>query len=352
MTMLSYDVVEWGKPLRKAERKTPTPQGTEVLLRLKYCGVCHSDVHIRDGYFELGGGKRFHMSERRMSLPAILGHEPYGTVVAIGPEAGATPLGADRLVYPWTGCGTCERCRERKDNDCVAASCIGLQRPGGYADHLLVPHPRYLIDAGGIDPAWAATLSCSGLSAYAAVAKLNSIPRAEWVAVVGAGGLGLNAIAMLRAAGHERIIAIDIDAAKLYAAAEMGAAAVLDGLGAEAAQRLLRISNGPIYGAIDLVGTADTAKFALGTLRKGGRLILVGLYGGEMPLSLVSLIQRALTIQGSYLGTLDELKKVVALARLGKLTPIPIQKRPLSEINRVLDELKAGAIVGRVVVET
>jgi D-arabinose 1-dehydrogenase-like Zn-dependent alcohol dehydrogenase len=349
--MLSYDVVEWGKPLRKAERKTPKPQGTEVLLKLKYCGVCHSDVHIRDGYFELGGGRRLHMSERRINLPAILGHEPYGTVIAIGPEAGDTPLGVDRLVYPWTGCGTCTRCLDGQDNYCAAASCIGLQRSGGYADHLLVPHPRYLIDSAGIDPVWAATLSCSGLSAYAAVAKLNPIPREEWVAVFGAGGLGLTAIAILRGSGHERIVAIDIDAAKLSAAEQMGATAAFAGRGAEAARKLQEITDGPIYGAIDLVGTAETANLAIAILRKGGRLVLVGLYGGEIPVSLVATIQRALTIQGSHLGTIDELTQVVALARAGKLIPIPIQKRPLSEVNRVLDELKAGTVVGRVVVE-
>ena len=108
---MSYDVVEWGKPLEKAERETPEPKGTEVLLKLKYCGVCHSDVHIRDGYFDLGGGKRLLMSERGISLPATLGHEPYGTVVAAGPEAGDVPIGADRLVYPWTGFGGWPRCR-------------------------------------------------------------------------------------------------------------------------------------------------------------------------------------------------------------------------------------------------
>ncbi|HEX5691215.1 MAG TPA: alcohol dehydrogenase catalytic domain-containing protein [Roseiflexaceae bacterium] len=86
--MLSYDIVEWGKPLGKRERDTPVPQGTEVLIQVKYCGVCHSDVHIRDGYFDLGGGKRLHMSERGMVPPVTLGHEPYGTVIAAGPEAG------------------------------------------------------------------------------------------------------------------------------------------------------------------------------------------------------------------------------------------------------------------------
>jgi D-arabinose 1-dehydrogenase-like Zn-dependent alcohol dehydrogenase len=348
--MLSYDVVDWGKPLQRAERETPKANGTEVLLRLKYCGVCHSDVHIRDGYFDLGGGKRLYMSERGMNPPVTLGHEPYGTVIAAGPDAGDVPIGMNRLVYPWMGCDVCARCHEGMDNHCMAPRCIGIQCPGGYADHLLIPHPRYLIDTVGIDPAWAATLSCSGLSAYAAVSKLNPIPRDEWVAVIGAGGLGLSAVAILRAIGHERIIAVDVDAAKLEAAGKAGAAAILDSRDANAVGKLRRTA-GPIYGALDLVGTTETASLALGALRKGGRLILVGLYGGEIPLSLVATIQRALTIQGSHLGTVAELKTVVALAREGKLQPMPIEKRPLSEVSHILDELKAGAIVGRVVVE-
>jgi D-arabinose 1-dehydrogenase-like Zn-dependent alcohol dehydrogenase len=116
-------------------------------------------------------------------------------------------------------------------------------------------------------------------------------------------------------------------------------------------EEIKKIAGGPPYGAVDLVGAAETAKLAIGVLRKGGRLILVGLYGGEIPLSLVSTIQRALTIQGSHLGSVDELKQVVALAREDKLKPIPIEKRPLSEVSRTLDELKAGAVVGRVVAE-
>ena len=233
----------------------------------------------------------------------------------------------------------------------MAPRCIGLQRPGGYADYLLVPHPRYLVDAGGIDPAWAATLSCSGLSAYSALSKLNPIPLDEWVAVIGAGGLGLSAIAMLRAMGHERIVASDVNMAKLNAAEKAGAAATVNGCEEGTTETIKRIAGGHLYGAVDFVGTADTASLALGALRKGGRLILVGLYGGEIPLSLVGAIQRALTIQGSHLGSVDELRQIVALAREGKLQPIPIQKRPLSEVSRTLDELKAGAVVGRVVVE-
>ena len=347
--MLSYDVVEWGRPLEKIARQTPVPKGTEVLIALKFCGVCHSDVHIRDGYFDLGGGKRLNMSERGMHPPVTLGHEPFGTIIAAGPDVSDSPLGADRLIFPWIGCGECVRCREGMDNYCVAPNMIGIQRAGGYADHLLVPHPRYLVDAGGIDPVWAATLSCSGLSTYSAVAKLKPIPEDEWVAVMGAGGLGLSAIGMLRAFGHERTIAIDIDAAKLPAAEAAGAAAVLNSRDGDPAQRLKQLTGGALYGAVDFVGANETAGLALSALRKGGKLILVGLFGGEIPLSIAGTILRAVTIQGSHLGSVEELKTVVALAREGKLTPIPIETRTLADVSRTLDELKAGKIVGRVV---
>ena len=347
--MLSYDVVEWGKPLEKIERATPMPKSTEVLVKLKYCGVCHSDVHIRDGYFDLGGGRRLHMSERGMAPPVTLGHEPYGTIIAAGPDAGGVPFGEDRLIFPWIGCGACVRCREGLDNYCMAPKMIGIQRPGGYADHLIVPHPRYLIDASGIDPVWAATLSCSGLSTYSAVSKLKPIPRDEWVAVIGAGGLGLSAIGLLRGLGHERIVSIDIDAAKLNAASAAGAAATLDSRNEDALQRLKEITDGALCGAVDFVGSAETALLALGGLRKGGRLVLVGLFGGEIQLSIASTILRAISVQGSHLGSVAELNAVVALAREGKIKPIPIATRPLSQVSRTLDELKAGTVIGRVV---
>jgi len=349
--MLSYDVIEWGKPLGMIERETPKPKGTEVLVRLKYCGVCHSDVHIREGYFDLGGGKRLSMTERGMRLPATLGHEPLGTVIAAGPEAAHVAMGADRLVYPWTGCGDCVRCRESLDNYCMAAKMIGIQRPGGYADHLIVPHSRYLIDVHGIDPVWAATLSCSGLSAYSAVSKLKPMPHDEWVAVMGAGGLGLSAIGMLRALGHERIVVVDIGATKLTAAELVGAAAILNAGESDSAGQLKRLTGGALYGAIDFVGSAETANLALAALRKGGKLVLVGLFGGEISVSIAGTILRAVTIEGSHLGSVDELKAVVVLAREGRIKPIPIQMRPLAEVNRALDELKEGKVAGRVVVQ-
>jgi D-arabinose 1-dehydrogenase-like Zn-dependent alcohol dehydrogenase len=291
------------------------------------------------------------MSERGMKPPVTLGHEPFGTVVAAGPDAKDAPIGQDRLVCPWIGCGKCARCLEGMDNHCMAPRWIGIQLAGGYADHLLIPHPKYLVDTSGIDPAWAATLSCSGLTTYSAVSQLKPIPKDEWVAVIGVGGLGLMAIEMLKAFGHERIVAVDIDDAKLAVAKKEGAAAVVNGRDPEVVKKLQAAAGGPLYGAVDLVGSENTSGPALGALRKGGKLIVVGLYGGEIPVSLVLVVQRAWRIQGSSVGNVAELKEVVALARAGKIKPIPIAKRPLSEVSRTLDELKAGTVTGRIVAD-
>ena len=348
--MQSYDITEWGKPLQKAVRDVPVPTGTEVLVKLKYCGVCHSDVHIRDGYFDMGGGKKFQMSDRGMKPPITMGHEPYGTVVSAGPDAGTVPTGEDRLVFPWTGCGKCARCLAGQDNLCPTPQYIGIQRSGGYAQYLLVPHPRYLVDATGVDPRYAPILACSGLTTYSAVNKLKPFSSDDWIVVMGAGGLGLMTVAMLRAMGHERIASCDIDASKFEAARAAGAAETFNPADADTTAKLLALPGG-VYGAVDLVGATQTAQVAMAALRKGGRYIMVGLYGGEIVLSMVGTVQRALTVQGSYVGNVAELREVVALAQSGKLKPIPIETRPMSEISRTLDELKAGTVIGRVVAE-
>lgn len=349
--MESYDVVEWGKPLQRAMRETPRPVGTEVLIKLKYSGVCHSDVHIRDGYFELGGGKRFYMTERGAKLPQTMGHEPLGTVIAAGPDARDVPIGEERLVCPWTGCGTCARCSAGDDNLCMAPRFMGVLRPGGYADHLIVPHPRYLVDASGVEPAFAATLACSGLTTYGAIKRSQPFAPGDWVVVIGAGGLGLQCISILAALGHANIAAIDIDPAKLTAARDAGAKQTVDSRDKDAVSKLQAMSGGGVQAVIDLVGASETATLGIAALRKGGKYTVCGLFGGEIPLSLVPLAQRCIAVQGSYVGTVAELKEVVALARTGRLKSIPIETRPLDQAERSLAELKEGKIVGRVVLK-
>ncbi|MEZ5740410.1 MAG: alcohol dehydrogenase [Burkholderiaceae bacterium] len=344
--MQSYDVTDWGKPLQKAVRETPEPTGTQVLVKVKYCGICHSDVHIRDGYFDMGGGKKFHMADRGMKPPITMGHEPFGTAVKAGPQAGKVEIGRDYLVYPWTGCGQCRACADGMDNWCSAPRYLGIQQPGGYAQYLLAPDARYLVDATGIDPTFAPVLACSGLTTYSAVRKLMPLKPTDWVLVLGAGGLGLMAIAMLKALGHQNIALADIDENKFRAAREMGATVTVNPSSAEALATLQALEGG-VAGAVDLVGMTQTAQLAQGVLRKGGRYVVCGLYGGEVTLSLVGLAQRAMTVQGSYVGSLAELHEVVALAQGGKLKSIPVETVGLEQVSEVLDQLKAGTIVGR-----
>ena len=346
----SYDVVDWGQPLQKALRDMPSPSGTEVLVRVRYCGVCHGDVHIRDGYFDLGSGKRLRMAERGMQLPVTMGHEPYGTCVAAGPQAVDAPIGEDRLVYPWTGCGQCTRCLSGLDNHCMRPRYIGIQRPGAYADYLCVPHPKYLVDASGIDSQFAPILSCSGLTTYSAIKKLMPCSPKDWIVVLGAGGLGLMAVAILRALGHVNIAVADIDLAKWDAALSLGASLVLDPSQSDTETTLHSLQDG-LWGAIDLVGASQTAALAFSSLRKGGRYVGVGLFGGEIQIPLVSLIQRAITFQGSYVGSLAELHEVIALAKTGRIEQLPISICTPGEVSSVIDRLKEGIVTGRVVAE-
>ncbi|MFZ9465483.1 MAG: zinc-binding dehydrogenase, partial [Burkholderiaceae bacterium] len=225
---------------------------------------------------------------------------------------------------------------------------IGIQKSGGYGDHILVPHPKYLVDASGIDPSYAPILACSGLTTYSAVRKLMPCKPSDWIVVMGAGGLGLMAIAVLKALGHEQIAVCEIQRSKWDAAKEAGASVCIDPLDEKALEQLQALPGG-LWGAVDLVGAESTASLAIAALRKGGRYVLVGLYGGELSLSLVPVAQRATTIQGSYVGSLQELREVVELARSGKLKPIPTAVCRMEEVSGVLDQLKAGTVIGRVV---
>ena len=107
--MLSYPFDEFGKPLAQVLRETPQPTGSEVVVRVGSCGLCHSDVHLHEGYFDLGNGQKLDLS-RGIAPPRVLGHEIAGTVVGVGPDAGGVAVGDRRVVFPWIGCTACGPC--------------------------------------------------------------------------------------------------------------------------------------------------------------------------------------------------------------------------------------------------
>ena len=347
--MRAWAVVENGAPLKEMEFPTPEPKGTEVLLETTHCGVCHSDLHIWEGYYDLGGGKKMSLVDRGVVLPLAMGHEIVGRVVKLGPEAKGVKPGDLRIVYPWVGCGTCAACLGDEDNMCLKPKSLGVYQNGGYATHVLAPHPRHLVDPGTLDPAVAATYACSGITVYSAIQKVMPLPPEEPVVLVGAGGLGMNAIEILKALGHKNIVVVDVSAEKREAARREGASQTIDGSGEGVAKRIIEACGGPVAAVIDLVNGTATARFAFDALRKGGKLVQVGLFGGELSLPLPLMPIRALTVQGSYVGTVKDLRALVKLAQSGAVKPLPVTEVPQRDANAALMRLRDGKVTGRLV---
>lgn len=351
--MRMFQVCRCGEPLQLNEKPTPQPAGSEVLLRIMAAGVCHSDIHIWDGYYELGGGKRLQLLERGIKLPLTMGHENVGEVVACGPDAKGVKVGDIRLANPWIGCGECVVCKRGEENLCRTPRNLGVFTDGGYADYLIVPHPRHLFDIGTLTPVQAAPLACSGITAFSALKKVGPIIADEPVVIMGAGGLGLMAVALHKAMGGKGVIMVDIDPVKREAALKAGAIAAIDGRAPDAAQQIIAATKGGAWSVVDFVGSSDTVKLAVDSLvPKAGKVIVVGLFGGDITISTPFFPMRAMTIQGSYVGSLPEMKELLELVSRTGAPPVPLSTRPLDQANAALSDLKAGKVVGRVVLTT
>ena len=350
--MRCYCVMHHGQPLELVEKPVPQPQGTEVLVKVLAAGLCHTDLHLWEGHYDLGGGKKLALADRGIKPPLTLSHEIVGEIAAAGDAAGELTAGlAGRLVlvHPWIGCGECSACRRGEENICIKPQSLGVARPGGFAEYVIVPHPRYLVDIEGLDAAEAAPLACAGVTTYSALKKLGPRIQEEPVVIVGAGGLGLMAIEVLKALGGQGAVVVDIDPRKREAALAAGALAVIDGVAPDAAQQIQRATDGGARAVLDLVGATPTVSLALASCARGGHIVICGLMGGDITLSLPLIPMRPLTLQGSYVGTLAESRELVALVKRTGMAAIPVTRRPLSDANEALQDLHAGRVVGRTI---
>src|ERR1700755_966453 len=352
--MKSFKVTDFNAPLAEVDEPTPQPSGTQVLIRVKAAGVCHSDLHIWEGGYDLGHGRKpLSLKDRGGALPRTMGHETVGEVLAFGPDAkadykGDLKVGDIALVYPWLGCGKCEVCLAGEENMCLKPYSLGVHCDGGYADHMTVPHPKYLLNLKGLDPVTAAPYACSGVTTYSAIKKIESALHSP-IVIFGAGVLGLMALSLLKAMGGKGAIVVDIDARKREAAEAAGALATVDGKAADALEQLQKKAGGPIRAVIDLVGNAQTTQLGFDCLTKGGKLVIVGLFGGGATWALPLIPIKAVTIQGSYVGNLRETQELLDLVGSKKIAPIPVTKAPLNKANDALVQLQQGAVVGRTV---
>ncbi len=356
--MKAARIIEPNKPLEVSELETPKASGNEVIVKVKAAGVCHSDLHLWEGGYDLGDGVFLKVTDRGVKYPVTPGHEIVGTVAELGNDVKGVSVGDDVLVYPWIGEGECPACKAGNENLCDAPKSIGLFQDGGYAENVKVPHYKYLAKISGIDLDAATSLACSGLTAYTAVKKAN-VNSPEFLVIIGAGGLGLMAIQLAKAITKAKIICIDNDDKKFETAKKMGADFVINtnvvgsvstGTGGPV-EKIISICNGKgADSVIDFVNAPQTAKTGLAVLRKRGNLVLVGLFGGSIDLSLVTIPLKSLTIQGAYTGNYNDMVELIELAKKGVIKPVISKRYSIDEANEALENLKARKIIGRAVI--
>lgn len=347
--MKAAQIIEPNQPLRINHIDTPKTNGNEVLVKVKSTGVCHSDLHLWEGGYDTGDGF-MKVTDRGVKFPITPGHEVVGTVEDIGDLVQGVNIGDMVLVYPWIGCENCSTCFNGDTNLCESPKSLGVFQNGGYAESLLVPDYKFLAKIDGLDPDAAASLACSGLTAFTAIKKaLTNKPKN--ILIVGAGGLGLMGVQLAKALTKSNIICADLDDKKLDSAKELGATHVVNTKNSDAIKKIMLICNDKgVDSIVDFVNAPPTVKMSLSIIRKRGNIVLVGLFGGSVELPLVSVPLKAITIQGAYTGNYNDMVELIKLAQNGVINPIVSKHYTLDETNTALEDLKNRRIIGRAVI--
>lgn len=334
-----------GAGLQVVDLPVPEPSGSQVRVRVAACGVCHTDLHIADG------------SQPRVELPLTLGHEVAGWVDAIGPETARSrfgnrlrprhrlAIGDPVLVFGGWGCGACRECAAGEEQRCERGRSPGFQEDGGYAEYLLVPHPRHLVKLGTLDPVRAAPLADAGVTPYRAVRRAASwLEPGARVLLIGAGGLGQFALQYLRRMPDLTIAVRELRPEKLAVADALGAD--LGILGGD--EDLVHLGlGGPADVVFDFVGTDETLEYAARNVAPGGLVSLVGEAGGHLGFGFDALPVEASMTTTAW-GSVDDLRAVVKLARANRVR-WTVEEMPLSQATAAHARLAAGEVPGRIV---
>ena len=347
--MKSAQIIEPNKPLQINEIVLPNPNGNQVIIKVKSTGVCHSDLHLWEGGYDTGDGF-MKVTDRGVKFPVTPGHEVVGTVEQVGDSVEGVNIGDLVLVYPWIGCEQCPTCQNGDTNLCESPKSLGVFQNGGYAEYVLVPDSKFLAKINNLDPDAAASLACSGLTAFTAIKKAL-VNKPENILIVGAGGLGLMGVQIAKALTNSNIICADLDDEKLNSAKKLGATHIVNTKEPDAIKEIMSICNEKgVDSIIDFVNAPPTVKMDLSIIRKRGNIVLVGLFGGSVDLSLVSIPLKAITIQGAYTGSYNDMIELIQLAESGVINPIVSKHYTLDEANIALEDLKNRKIIGRAVI--
>ena len=327
-----------GTNVQLIENKEMRPLETgEALVDIEYCGVCHTDLHVAHGDFGKVPGR-------------VLGHEGIGIVKEIAPDVKSLKVG-DRVSVAWffEGCGACEYCTTGRETLCRTVKNAGYSVDGGMAEQCIVTADYAVKVPEGLDPAQASSITCAGVTTYKAIKEAQLQPG-QWTVIFGAGGLGNLAVQYAKKVFNAHVVAVDINNDKLALAKEVGADIVINGREVEDVAALIQEKTGGAHSAVVTAVSKVAFNQAVDSVRAGGRVVAVGLPSEMMDLSIVKTVLDGIQVIGSLVGTRKDLEEAFQFGAEGLVVPV-VQKRPVSDAVDVFDEMEAGTIQGRMVLD-
>jgi len=338
-TMRAAVVPELGSPLEVKDLEIPQPGPFEALVKVDYSGVCHTDLHAAHGDWPV-----------KPTPPFIPGHEGVGTVVAVGDRVERVKVG-DKVGNAWlaSACGECEYCETGWETLCEKQQNSGYSVDGSFGQYMLVDSRYCPVIPEGVDAAAAAPILCAGVTVYKGLKMTDTMPG-EWVLISGIGGLGHIAVQYAVAMGR-RVVAIDVEDSKLELARKHGAEVTVNARTSEdPAEEIKAATGGGVHGALVTAVNAHAFPQAVGALRRGGTVSLVGLPPDQFPLDIFTTVLFGLTVRGSIVGTRKDMSEALDFFARGLINPT-YTVRPMDDINEIFAEMEDGKIDGRIVMD-
>ncbi|HFI0392575.1 TPA: alcohol dehydrogenase AdhP [Streptococcus suis] len=320
------------------EKELRPLEAGEALVQIEYCGVCHTDLHVAQGDFGKVPGR-------------VLGHEGIGIVTEIAPDVTSLKVG-DRVSVAWffQGCGTCEYCTTGRETLCRTVKNAGYSVDGGMAEQCIVTADYAVKVPEGLDPAQASSITCAGVTCYKAIKEAHLEPG-QWIVIYGAGGLGNLAVQYAKKVFNAHVIAVDINNDKLELAKEVGADVIINGLEVEDVPGYIKeVTGGGAHSTVVTAVSKVAFNQAIDSVRAGGYVVAVGLPSEYMDLSIVKTVLDGIKVVGSLVGTRKDLEEAFHFGAIGLVVPV-VQKRPVEDAEAVFDEMAAGTIQGRMVLD-
>ncbi|WP_418276837.1 alcohol dehydrogenase AdhP [Isoptericola jiangsuensis] len=339
MTMKAAVVTEFRAPLDVTDVELPTPGPGQALVKVLYSGVCHTDLHAAHGDWPV-----------KPTPPFIPGHEGVGEVVAIGDDVTRLRIG-DTVgnAWLWSACGECEYCQTGRETLCPNQANGGYSVDGSFGQYMLVDARYAPLIPDGVDLAAAAPILCAGVTVYKGL-KESEVKPGQWILISGIGGLGHIAVQYARAMGM-RVLAVDVSEDKLALARKHGAEATVNAATEnDVVARIHQLTDGGTHGGLVTAVNGHAFPQAVGGLRRGGTVSLVGLPPEEFGLDIFSTVLLGLTVRGSIVGTRKDMTEALDFFARGQIDPT-YTVRPLADINTIFDEMIDGTIDGRVVMD-